>query len=169
MASSRPKPKREGKALRRLRKNCRRLRTRVPRRSVKPTSQKRRLQSIRGVKAILGSLGFAVLSVDFSQTWGKDNERTIGGVYYKNQLVYVQHSMSLKKTLFTLLHEAGHIFAVGYGASLPNVRHRTHSKAHIRVERQAYLYGWGVARLLGLKLSKKAWRKFNWEAFVNAT
>lgn len=102
------------------------------------------------------SLGWKVERVDMIKRFDNAESTTNGGVIYRGRRMFISTKLRGRKLVLVLLHEAGHALAHergfrGWGDNT-------------RSEIRAYLYGWVIARKLGVRLKKTVWRKFNWEA-----
>lgn len=91
--------------------------------------------------------------VQFSDNLPDD---VVGRCYYKDSRIEL-NCISAKEALFTLLHEAGHWYS--YMKYFKKLK-QTQPNIDLR-ETYAYLYGWGIAKILKIEITKNEWKEYN--------
>jgi hypothetical protein len=111
-------------------------------------------------------LGWQTEYVCFVTRFGVKEHSTSGGTCEADKVVYIRNSDRGRRRLFLLLHEAGHV--ISYSRGWGKWRRIGWGRArNLRAsETRAHLYGWALARRLGIIIDKQQWRAFNWEAFT---
>lgn len=106
-------------------------------------------REVRALERLAESLGYAV-------TFGPTPSGSAGRVDYAARRIWVD-ARTAEYRMLVLCHEVGHALAaarMGYGPTSPVEELAALSTG----ERRAYLYGWAVARRLGLPVSREVWR-----------